>query len=98
MTIAHAFQDWASCSGSVQVLAGTIVCRLLNSRVDIERWAFPFTPKKIPPPTPEGREGRLFPPEQSSKTGELVTEVLLHGNKILHELSDEHYVCRKLPW
>ena len=22
-------------------------------------------PKKLPPPTPDGREGRLFPPEQS---------------------------------
>src|SRR6058998_1557953 len=27
-----------------------------------------FNPKKVPPPTPDGREGRLFPPEQSSKT------------------------------
>src|SRR2546423_3728630 len=24
-----------------------------------------FSPKKLPPPTPERREGRLFPPEQS---------------------------------
>src|SRR6516225_5530669 len=39
---------------------------------DIRRWAFSggrftFVPKKVPPPTPDGREGRLFPPEQSSK-------------------------------
>jgi hypothetical protein len=25
-------------------------------------------PKKVPPPTPEGHEGRLFPPEQSFKS------------------------------
>src|SRR5262249_7751823 len=24
-----------------------------------------LSPKKLPPPTPDGREGRLFPPEQS---------------------------------
>jgi hypothetical protein len=24
-----------------------------------------FCPKKLPPPTPDRREGRLFPPEQS---------------------------------
>jgi hypothetical protein len=24
-----------------------------------------FHPKKLPPPTPDRREGRLFPPEQS---------------------------------
>jgi hypothetical protein len=24
-----------------------------------------FVPKKVPPPTPDRREGRLFPPEQS---------------------------------
>src|SRR5205807_3471403 len=27
-----------------------------------------LVPKKVPPPTPDGREGRLFPPEQSSKS------------------------------
>jgi hypothetical protein len=26
-------------------------------------------PKKVPPPAPDGREGRLFPPEQSEKLG-----------------------------
>jgi hypothetical protein len=26
-----------------------------------------FVIKKVPPPTPDGREGRLFPPEQSAK-------------------------------
>jgi len=25
-----------------------------------------FDLKKVPPPTPDGREGRLFPPEQST--------------------------------
>jgi hypothetical protein len=35
---------------------------------DVEYWAFSSNhPKKVPPPTPVGREGRLFPPEQSSK-------------------------------
>jgi len=55
--------------------------------LDVQRWAFSsLHPKKIPPPTPEGREGRLFPPEQSFKTGELVTELWRGGNKILQEL------------
>ena len=27
-----------------------------------------ISPKKVPPPTPEGHEGRLFPPEQSFKS------------------------------
>jgi hypothetical protein len=40
-------------------------------------------PKKVPPPTPEGREGRLFPPEQSSKTADVVSEVFRRGNKFL---------------
>src|SRR6266478_7071339 len=31
--------------------------------------------KKVPPPTPDGREGRLFPPEQSSKTLRLLNEL-----------------------
>jgi hypothetical protein len=36
--------------------------------LDVERYAFASNaPKKVPPPTPDGREGRLFPPEQSSK-------------------------------
>jgi hypothetical protein len=29
--------------------------------LDVEAVSF----KKVPPPTPDGREGRLFPPEQS---------------------------------
>jgi hypothetical protein len=55
----------------------------------VERWTFSsHPPKKIPPPTSEGREGRLFPPEQSSKTAQLVTEFCGRCNKILHELGD----------
>ena len=56
---------------------------------DIGRWTLSverllrFSPKKIPPPTPEGREGRLFPPEQSSKTAQQVNELCGPGNKIL---------------
>jgi hypothetical protein len=50
----------------------------------IQRWTLGrLVPKKIPPPTPEGREGRLFPPEQSSKTVELLNELLAARNKIL---------------
>src|SRR6266705_2661776 len=41
--------------------------------------------KKLPPPTPDGREGRLFPPEQSWKTSRLVNELAAGSNKILHE-------------
>src|SRR6266436_5409275 len=44
-----------------------------------------FVIKKVPPPTPDGREGRLFPPEQSWKTALLVIELTGHRNKILHE-------------
>jgi hypothetical protein len=53
-------------------------------------------PKKIPPPTSEGREGRLFPPEQSSKTVELLTELLTARNKILQELMKLAYSLPKL--
>ena len=45
-----------------------------------------FVIKKVPPPTPDGREGRLFPPEQSWKTAMLVIELTGRRNKILHEL------------
>src|SRR5207248_9515888 len=45
-----------------------------------------FNPKKVPPPTPDGREGRLFPPEQSWKTLTLVNELTVGGNKFLPEL------------
>jgi hypothetical protein len=48
-----------------------------------------FHPKKVPPPTPDGREGRLFPPEQSSKAGQLLAELKGCRNKILSE-SDGH--------
>jgi hypothetical protein len=33
-------------------------------------------PKKLPPPTPDRCERRLFPPEQSLKTSTLLAEVL----------------------
>ena len=45
-----------------------------------------LSPKEVPPPTPDGREGRLFPPEQSWKTLRLLNELAAGGNKILHEL------------
>src|SRR6266487_6903406 len=45
-----------------------------------------ITAKKVPPPTPDGREGRLFPPEQSWKTLTLVNELTAGGNKFLPEL------------
>jgi hypothetical protein len=48
--------------------------------LNVERFLHP--PKKVPPPAPDGREGRLFPPEQSWKTAELVTELGIGGNKI----------------
>src|SRR6202008_1665984 len=41
--------------------------------------------KKVPPPTPDGREGRLFPPEQSLKTLRLLIELAAGRNKILGE-------------
>jgi len=56
-------------------------------RRQIGRWVFFFPPKKVPPPTPDGREGRLFPPEQSWKTALLVTELGFSRNKILRELT-----------
>jgi hypothetical protein len=51
--------------------------------IDAKSFVIPhsdFVIKKIPPPTPEGREGRLFPPEQSSKTAELLNELCGYGN------------------
>ena len=47
-----------------------------------------FVIKKVPPPTPDGREGRLFPPEHSWKTALLVIELTCRRNKILHDLCD----------
>ena len=38
--------------------------------------------KKIPPPTPEGHEGRLFPPEQSFKSELGITELTPACKKI----------------
>src|ERR671931_241588 len=60
------------------------------SEFDIGCWTFGVErllqrrSKKVPPPTPEGREGRLFPPEHSWKTGFVVTELTDDGNKILY--------------
>src|SRR5256886_13033727 len=45
-----------------------------------------FNPKKVPPPTPDGREGRLFPPEQSSKICQLLPELKRCRNKNLYKL------------
>jgi hypothetical protein len=36
-----------------------------KSRSRARRKRRTFAPKKLPPPTPDRREGRLFPPEQS---------------------------------
>jgi hypothetical protein len=73
----------------------------LCAEFEIECWAlsvgrFPSVPKKIPPPTSEGREGRLFPPEQSSKTVELLNELLVPRNKILQEVMKLAYSLSKL--
>src|SRR2546430_11833220 len=59
--------------------------------VEIERRGFSvgrflFLPKKVPPPTPDGREGRLFPPEQSSKICQLLPELKRCRNKNLYKL------------
>jgi hypothetical protein len=40
-----------------------------------------FRRKKLPPPTPDRREGRLFPPEQSWKTSRLLNELPADRNK-----------------
>jgi hypothetical protein len=44
-------------------------------------------PKKVPPPTPDGREGRLFPPEQSSKVAELLAELNRCRKKIFNQFT-----------
>src|SRR5882724_11780255 len=44
--------------------------------------------KKLPPPTPDGREGRLFPPEQSSKTSRLLNELRADGNNFMQKNFD----------
>jgi len=40
-------------------------------------------PKKVPPPTPEGHEGRLFPPEQSFKSEFGISGLTCWRKKIL---------------
>jgi hypothetical protein len=45
------------------------------------RWQL-HQPKKVPPPTPEGREGRLFPPEHSFKSEFAISELTLPCKKI----------------
>jgi len=42
--------------------------------------------KKVPPPTSDGREGRLFPPEHFAKLSGFVCEVETKRNKILQKL------------
>jgi hypothetical protein len=66
--------------------AGLLSLVRLGHSFVIRHWGFVI--KKIPPPTPEGREGRLFPPEQSSKTAQLLNELYASGNKILHKPGD----------
>jgi hypothetical protein len=65
--------------------------------LDVQRWAvLRLLPKKVPPPAPDGREGRLFPPEQSWKTAELVIELAIGGNKILQEVMQRaEQICNK---
>jgi hypothetical protein len=50
-----------------------------------------FGIKKVPPPTPDGREGRLFPPEQSSKIWELLPELKGCRNKNFYKLCSASY-------
>jgi hypothetical protein len=40
---------------------------MTNFAVGVAADFFVIAPKKVPPPTPDGREGRLFPPEQFLK-------------------------------
>ena len=54
-----------------------------------------FVPKKVPPPTPDRREGRLFPPEQSLKTSRLLNELVGRRNKILHEIFRRSRGCKE---
>jgi hypothetical protein len=61
----------------------------------VERWKFLLTPKKVPPPTPDRREGRLFPPEQSLKTSRLLNELVGRRNKILHEIFRRSRGCKE---
>src|SRR5436190_21363321 len=70
---------------------------LLSWTLSVRRWAFGVFfnyPKKVPPPTPDGREGRLFPPEQSSKICQLLAELKRCRNKNLYKL---YSPFRQLP-
>jgi len=46
-----------------------------------------FGLKKVPPPTPDRREGRLFPPEQSWKTSTVLNDLLAGSNKFYRKNS-----------
>jgi hypothetical protein len=46
-----------------------------------------FVIKKVPPPTPDRREGRLFPPEQSWKTSTVLNDLLAGSNKFYRKNS-----------
>ena len=46
-----------------------------------------FVIKKVPPPTPDRREGRLFPPEQSWKTLTVLNDLLAGSNKFYRKYS-----------
>ncbi len=45
--------------------------------------------KKVPPPAPKGREGRLFPPEQSSKTADQVASKPRNRNNYLGNSTEQ---------
>src|SRR5215212_9757909 len=53
---------------------------IFNVGLGVKRYS-----KKVPPPTPDRREGRLFPPEQLWKTLRLVNELAAGRNKNLCE-------------
>src|SRR5437667_2810760 len=55
------------------------------STFDLGRY-LQFNPKKVPPPTPDGREGRLFPPEHLTKSGQLLPELKGCRNKNFYKL------------
>jgi hypothetical protein len=66
------------------------------SPISFCRSLFGFRPKKLPPPTPDRREGRLFPPEQSSKTSRLLNELLADRNKFYPKKFVRAVECEKM--